>query len=97
MPMALSLICCDMQLYVCAENLFDADRQTRAGAHSLAAPFVYVFRGVSLRAGRGRKDTGQTAASAECGARKLNFDMRAAFSRGGCVTYVFFASASVQS
>ena len=67
-----------MQLYVCVQNSFDADRQRRAGAHGLAARFVYVFRDVSERERRGRKDTGQTAASAECGARKLNFEMHVA-------------------
>ena len=41
---------------------------------------------------RWRKDTGQTAASAECGACKLNFEMRVACSRDGCLTYVFSAS-----
>ena len=47
----------------------------RAEAHGLAARFVYVFRGVSESERRGRKDTGQAAASTECGARKLNFEM----------------------
>ena len=52
--------------------------------------FVYVFRGRELgRERRGRKDTDQTAASAECGARKLDFEMRAVCSRGGCLTCLF--------
>ena len=95
MPMALvlmhALTCCDIQLYVRVENSFDADRQRRAGAHGLAARFVYVFIGVSVRERLGRKETGRTAASAECGARIYNFEMRGAFSRGACLTCVFSA------
>ena len=49
LPIALALICCDMQVYVCVQNSFNADRQRRAGAHGLAARFIYVFKGVSVR------------------------------------------------
>ena len=65
-PNALTLTC-NMQLYVCVQNSFDADRQRRAGAHGLAARFVYVFR--EARQKRHRPD------SAECGTRKLNFEV----------------------
>ena len=44
----------------------------------LALMLADFFRDVSEKERRGRKNTGQTAASAECGARKLNFEMRAA-------------------
>ena len=75
LPDALALICCDMELYVCVQNSFDAGRQRRVGSHGLAARFVYVVRGLSER---GRKDTGQAAASAECGARISKCSLRAA-------------------
>ena len=78
LPNALALICCNMQLYACVQNSFGADRQRRAGVHDLAARFVYVFRGASEKERRGRKDTGQTAASADCSVGKLNFEIRSA-------------------
>ena len=65
---ALALICCDMQLYVCVQNSFNADKQRPPDAHGLAVYFVHVFRGASERERRGRKETGQTASSAECDA-----------------------------
>ena len=55
LPNALALICCDMQLYVCVQNSFDADRQRRAGTHGLVARFVYVFREVSEREARQKR------------------------------------------
>ena len=97
LPNALALICCDMQLCVFVQNSFDADRQRRAGAHGLAARFVYVFRGVSERERQGRKNTGQSATSAECGARKLDFEMLAACSRDGCLACIFSASPEFNS
>ena len=85
LPNALALICCDMQLHVYVQNSFDADRQRQAGTHGLAARLVYVFRGVSERERRGRKDTGQTVASVACGVLKLNFEKGDACSRGSCL------------
>ena len=60
LPIALALVCCDMQLYVCVQNSLDVYRQRQAGAHGLAARFVYVCRGVNDRERRGGKDIGQT-------------------------------------
>ena len=65
LPNALALISCGMQLYVCVLNSLDANKQRRASAHGLAARLVYVFRGVSEGERRSKKDTGQTASSAE--------------------------------
>ena len=87
----LSLICCGMQLYVCVQNLFDADMQRRAGTRDGWFGSALCLR-FQRRERRDSKDTGQTAASTECGARELNFEMRAACSRGGCLTCVFSAS-----
>ena len=85
---ALALICLDMQLYVCIQNSFDADRQRRVGAHDWAARFVYVFRGVSERERRGRKDTGLTATLVEL-RNGIDFLCRTRFFSGGMQKTVF--------
>ena len=53
---ALALICCDMQLYVCVQNSFNADRQRPADAHGLAACFVHGFRGANEREARQKRN-----------------------------------------
>ena len=78
-----------MQLYVCVRNSFDVDSQRRADVRDLAARFVYVFRGMSEREMRGRKNTGQTTASAERVARKLNQDARCMQQRRLSVLWFF--------
>ena len=76
------------QFLVFGMFLFGAPKNSKLAISLICCAHLFAFSEASVRDRQKRHS--QTVASAECGARKLNFEMRAACSRG--LTCVFPAS-----